>query len=190
MATRDESALRPQIILRELFAGSALASISEALERAAARARDLGFVALQLGLQPPSEVSELAKFHAAITLQCVRDGKPMAPTAMISGGPLLGKAGPATHAEFLLALALALDGHRAIYAYALGPDATMDGSTGFGVHIGPDTLARARQLRIDVHERLTANKAQSVFELLGDCEKLAFAPTQSGALRAILITLE
>lgn len=188
MATRDESALRPRTILCELFADSAIAPISETLERAAARARDMGFVVLPLGLQPPSDATELAKFHAAIALQCVRHGNPMAPTAMISAGPLLAKSGPATHAEFLLALALALDGHRTIYAYACGPDAPNDGSTGLGIHIGPDTLARARQLRIDVPGRLAANAALSVFGLLGDCEKMASATGQSGILRAILIT--
>jgi len=188
MATRDESALSPRSVLCELFAGSAVATTSEALERAAAKARDMGFVVLLLGLQPPSDASELAKFHAAIALQCARHGNPMAPTAMISAGPLLAKTGPATHAEFLLALALALDGHRAIYAYACGPDAMNDTSTGLGVHMGPDTLARAQQLRIDVPGRVNANAARSVFELLGDCEKLPHAPAQASMLRAILIT--
>lgn len=188
MATSGESPLRPRTVLGELFACSAVATTAQALQHAGDRARDFGFVVLPLGLQAPSDVTELAKFHAAIALQSVRHGNPMAPTAIISGGPLLAKAGPATHAEFLLALALALDGHHAIYAYACGPDASTDGSTGLGALIGPDTLARARQLRIDVAQRLTACDANSVFELLGDCEKLVLAPAQASMLRAILVT--
>lgn len=190
MATRDDAPLRPQTVLCTLFAGAAAATTSQALERAAARARDLGFVVLELGVQPPSEASELAKFHAAIALQCVRHGIPMAPTAIVSGGPLLTKTGSATQAEFLLALALALDGHLAIHAYACGQDTRRGGSSGLGVQIGPDTLARAQQLHIDVPRRLTAGQAHSVFELLGDCEQLALPPVQEGVLRAILITQE
>ena len=143
---------------------------------------------LQLGLQLPAEVNEVAKYHAAIALQCVRDGNPMAPTVMLSGGALLAKAGLATQAEFLLALALALDEHRAIYAYACGPDATSDSPAASGVQIGPDTLARVRQLRVDVLERLAACDARSVFELLGDCEQLPLAPAPASVLRAILVT--
>ncbi len=188
MSTCDDAPPRPQMVLRDLFAGAALAATSEALERAALRARDLGFVVLQLGIQPRSDASELAKFHAAIALQCVRHGNPMAPTAIISGGPLYEKNSLATQADFLLALALALDEHRAIYAFACGPSVTTGESTGFSVQIGPDTLARARQLRIDVAQRLAAGEAKSVFELLGDCEHLAIAVAQTSVLRAILIT--
>ena len=188
MPIRGELPLWPQTVLRELFACPGAATMSQSLDSAAVRARELGFVVLQLGSQSPTDVNEIAKFHAAIALQCVRDGNPMVPTVMLSGGALLAKAGLATHAEFLLALALALDGHRAIYAYACGPDATNDGSAASGVQIGPDTLGRMRQLRVDVIERLATCDAKSVFELLGDCEKLALAPASASVLRAILVT--
>ena len=187
MLTRGEPPLRPQTLLRQLFAGSGMVTTLQALERAAARARDLGFVVLPLGLQAPADVNELAKFHAAIALQCVRDGHPMAPTAMISGGPLLAKTGLATHAEFLLALALAFDGHGAIYAYACGPDVTREESTAWGAQIGPDTLVRARQLQVNVGQSLAASNAKSVFKLLGEEEKLPLDAAQASVLRAILV---
>ena len=188
MLIRGERPLQPRLILRELFASPGVGTMLQALERAESRARELGFVVLQLGLQPPTDVNEIAKYHAAIALQCVRDGNPMAPTVMLSGGALLAKAGLATHAEFLLTLALALNEHRAIYAYACGPDRKNNGSAAAGVQIGPDTLARVRQLRVDVMERLAACDAGSVFELLGECEQLPLAPAPASVLRAILVT--
>ncbi|HYA66508.1 MAG TPA: hypothetical protein VEE84_07455 [Burkholderiaceae bacterium] len=190
MSTPIQSPEAPRSVLRELFAGSDASSTSDALELAATRARAHGFVVLQLGVQPPTELRELAKFHAAIALQCVRFGHPMAPTAIVSGGPLLAPDGHASPAEFVLALALALDEHRAIYAYACIADAQSEGSACFGALIGPDSLARARQLHIDLAQRLVAGDAKAACKLLGDYEEMTPSPVAKGVLRAILITQE
>jgi len=188
MIARADVPATPRSILSHLFAGSADATASEMLEEAAARARSDGFVVLSLGWQAGADIRELASFHAAIALQCVRHGAPMVPTAIVSGGPVSESAGLASPADFLLALALALNAQQSIYAYACGPDARADRSSSFGVYIDPDTLARGRTLAIDLAKCLTTGEARSVFERLGDYRLLTAAPVDASVLRAILIT--
>jgi len=189
MIARDEPSAAARTLLRELFAGAA-DTAADALEQAANRARAQGFIVLQVGVQQSGQVREVANFHAAIALQCARHGNPMAPTVIVSAGPLLSGAACASPADFLLALTLAIDGHRGMYAYACGSIPNRGEFSGLGAFIDPGTLKRARESRIDVTARLIAGDAVSVFEHLGDCEDLAAIPIAWGVLRAILITPE
>lgn len=192
MTKSDDLPLMPRSILRELFAGSSAGTTPEALEQAARRARSRGFVVLQLGVQEATDARELARLHAAIALQCVRHGHAAAPTAILSGGPLVLQDGQAEHphAQFLLALAMALDAHRAIYACACGPAARSGALAGAAAFIGPDTLARAYEMRINLAQRFASNEGRSVFEQLADYKDLPAAPPDKSVLRAILITQE
>jgi hydroxypyruvate reductase len=179
----------PRATLAALLAGAA-ADPAAALQRAADRARDRAFVVLPLGLQPATDARELASLHAAIALQSVRHGRPMAPTVILSAGPVLHAGAAAGAADFLLALALALDENPLIHAGAChaGTPAPGGGAPQTGFCIGPATVRRSLAAGLQPGALLAGGKAPALFAALGD----TFAATAGTGcvLRAILIGLE
>jgi len=101
-----------------------------------------------------------------------------------------GRGGP--NAEFLLALALALDGRAGVYAqiHALACDTDgIDGSEdNAGALIAPDSLARARALGIDAEASLADNDAYGFFAALGNLIITGPTYTNVNDFRAILLT--
>jgi glycerate-2-kinase len=180
----------PRNFLRALFTGAPPDDAAGALRMAAARAAARGYVVLPLGLQPATDTRELAGLHAAIALQSVRHGRPLAPTVILSAGPVLRAGAPAGAADFLLALALSLDEHAAIHATACGPAVTPDsaGAALAGFLAGPDTVPRALAHRLQPGGRLLAGEAPAFFAALGDSYALEPAPGE--VLRAIFIALD
>ena len=180
--------------LGELFTGAPPADPVAALNLAAARARARAYVVLPLGLQPATEARELASLHAAIALQSVRHGRPLAPTLILSGGPVLRDGAAAGAADFLLALALSLDENAAIHAFASGPAPVpasaaakpADSNTAF--LLGPDTVRRAHALGLQPGAHLVAGEARAFFAALGDGHSAAPAPDQ--VLRAVFISVD
>src|SRR3990170_1009487 len=90
-------------------------------------ARDAGAAPLILGDSIEGEAREVAKVMAGIALQVRRHGQPApAPCVLLSGGEttvtLRGKGRGGGNLEFLLALAIALDGHPGIHALAADTD--------------------------------------------------------------------
>jgi len=79
-----------------------------------------------------------------------------------------GKGRGGRNAEFLLSLAIALDGRADISALAADTDGIDGSEDNAGAIIGPDTLRRAASAGIDVVKRLADNDAYSVFSALGD----------------------
>ena len=178
----------PRTVLEAWFAG-APADPAAALGQAAARARERAFVVLPLGLQAETDARELASLHAAIALQSVRHGRPMAPTVLLSAGPVLHNGAAAGAADFLLALALSLDENPLIHAWASGAGVPADagGTENSGYWIGPDTIRRSLAAGLQPGAILARGEAPTLFAALGD----AVAPTaRSGhVLRAILICM-
>jgi len=179
----------PRNLLAALLADAPPAPAA-ALRQAADRAREHAFVVLPLGLQAATDARELASLHAAIALQSVRHGRPMAPTVLLSAGPVLHNGAPAGAAEFLLALALSLDQNPLIHACASDADAPAAGSgtatTGFW--IGPDTIRRSLAAGLQPGASLARGEALALFTALGDTYA---APAGSGTvLRAILISVD
>jgi hydroxypyruvate reductase len=182
----------PRAFLGELFTGAPPADAVAALNLAAARARARAYVVLPLGLQPAADARELASLHAAIALQSVRHGRPLAPTLILSAGPVLRKGAAAGAADFLLALALSLDEHAAMHALACGPAPApavgepADGNTAF--LLGPDTVRRAHALGLQPGACLLAGAARAFFAALGDGHCTVPAPDQ--VLRAVFISVD
>jgi hydroxypyruvate reductase len=172
----------PRDFLAGLFAGAASLDAAATLSAAAARAQRRAFVALSLGLQAATDAHELAALHAAIAQQSLRHGRPLAPTILLSAGPVTRGGAAAGGADFLLALALALDENRAIYAVACGPVPQ------HACLMDPATIARAAARGLAPAAHLRAGTALAFFAALGDTFCLEPAPPH--VLRAILITQE
>ncbi len=96
-----------------------------------------------------------------------------------------GRGGPNT--EYLLALALALDGREGVYAIACDTDGIDGSEDNAGAVIGPDTLARARAEGLAAQDFLENNDAYAFFEALGDLIMTGPTLTNVNDFRAILV---
>lgn len=169
-----------------------IATPQMALEAAAAVARRAGVTPVLLGDSIEGEAREVARVMAAIALQVRRHGQPFpAPCVLLSGGEttvtVRGTGRGGRNVEFLLALALALDGAAGIHALAGDTDGVDGLVETAGALVAPDTLARAWAKGLRPRERLDDNDAHSFFEALGDT--LVSGPTLTNVndFRAILI---
>ncbi|HTK34667.1 MAG TPA: glycerate kinase [Caulobacteraceae bacterium] len=169
-----------------------IATAHDAL-RAAAAACPAGIVPVMLSAALEGAAAEVARSQAQMARTIAAAGLPARPPAVIlSGGETTvavrnpqGRGGRNTH--YLLALAIALDGHPAIHAMACdtdGVDGTQDNA---GAVVGPDTLARARALGLDPTAMLQANQAYDLFERLGDLVRTGPTRTNVNDFRAVLI---
>jgi hydroxypyruvate reductase len=163
-----------------------------ALEAAAAVARDAGWHAHILGDAIEGESRDVAKVHAGIALQVARRGQPFAtPCVLLSGGEttvtLRGQGCGGRNVEFLLALAIALDGAPGIHALAGDTDGVDGQQEVAGATLSPDTLARARALGLCARDLLDDNDGHGFFEALGDAIVTGPTLTNVNDFRAILI---
>jgi glycerate 2-kinase len=162
------------------------------LEAAAAAARAAGVEPVILGDSIEGEAREVARAFAAIALQIARRGQPAPPPAvLLSGGEttvtVRGRGRGGRNSEFLLALALALDGCAGIHALAADTDGIDGTEDNAGAVVSPDTLARAGRAGLDPRKALADNDAYGFFAGLGDL--LVTGPTHTNVndFRAILI---
>jgi hydroxypyruvate reductase len=147
---------------------------------------------LILGDAIEGEAREVGKALAGIARSCARHGFPSAsPCVLLSGGEttvtLKGGGRGGRNTEFLLGLALALDGTPAIHALAADTDGIDGSDDNAGAFVGPDSLARARAQGVDIHAHMNANDAWGYFSALGDL--LVTGPTRTNVndFRAILV---
>ena len=89
--------------------------------------------------------------------------------------------------EYLLGLAIALDGAPNIYAIACDTDRIDGTEDNAGGIIVPDTLARAGELGLDPRAALAQNQTYEFFEALGDLVITGPTRTNVNDLRAIII---
>ncbi len=173
-----------------------IASPRRMLEAAAAEASRLGIAPLILGDAIEGEAREVGKALAGMALSCGRHGFPAKkPCVLLSGGEttvtLKGEGGRGgRNTEFLLGLALALDGAPGIHALAADTDGIDGSADNAGAFVTPETLRRARELGLDIRGFMAANDARGFFSALGDL--LVTGPTRTNVndFRAILIGLE
>jgi glycerate 2-kinase len=91
------------------------------------------------------------------------------------------------NSEYLLALAIALDGHPGIHAIACDTDGIDGSEDNAGAVITPDTLARAHAAGLDARAYLDNNDAYGFFEALGDLVISGPTLTNVNDFRAILV---
>jgi glycerate 2-kinase len=122
----------------------------------------------------------------------VLHGQPFArPCVILSGGEttvtLRGDGRGGRNAQFLLSLALALDGVPGVHAIACDTDGIDGSQNNAGALYGPDCLARAARLHLHPAAMLANNDAYGFFSALG--ELVVSGPTRTNVndLRALLI---
>lgn len=169
-----------------------IATPQRSLEAAAEVARAHGLTPVILGDAIEGEAAEVGRVMAGITRSALRHGHPApAPCVLLSGGEctvkVRGDGRGGRNVEFLLGLAVALDGLPGVWAIAGDTDGIDGMGPAAGAVVGPDTLARAVGLGIDPVARLASNDAHPLFEVLGD--QVAPGPTLTNVndFRAVLV---
>ena len=174
-----------------------VATPQQALLAAADAARRAGVTPLVLADAIEGEAREVAVVHAGIARQVAAQQLVVGervlplPALLLSGGEttvtVRGGGRGGRNAEFLLALAVALDGHPAIHALAADTDGIDGTEDNAGALCGPDTKARAAGAGIDLRARLADNDGYSAFQALGDLVVTGPTLTNVNDFRAILV---
>jgi hydroxypyruvate reductase len=169
-----------------------VASPQASLEAAAAVATAAGVTPVILGDAIEGEAAEVARVMAGIAKHCAMHGQPARPPCvLISGGEttvtVRGQGRGGRNAEFLLGLAVALDGHPGIFGIACDTDGIDGTEDNAGALLAPDTPARARAAGLHLRDRLADNDGYGVFAALGDLVVTGPTLTNVNDFRAILI---
>jgi len=158
-----------------------IATPQMALEAAAQAAREAGVAAHILSDRLQGEARDVGIVLGGIALQVAERGQPFAPPCvLLSGGEtsvtVRGHGRGGRNVEFLLSLALTLNGHRGIHAIAADTDGVDGLEEIAGALLTPDSLERAW------------NEGINAREALGDSVVTGPTHTNVNDFRAILIT--
>jgi len=170
-----------------------IATAQHALDAAAGAARAAGYTPLVLGSALEGEARDVALDHAAVVRKVLAQGQPVPPPCVIlSGGEttvtVSGQGRGGRNAEFLLALAIALDGLPGVHALACDTDGIDGTEDNAGALLDPATLRQALAAGLDASALLADNDAYSFFDRLG--KLIITGPTRTNVndFRAILIS--
>jgi glycerate 2-kinase len=169
-----------------------IATPQMALEAAAAVARDAGITVHILGDAIEGEARDVGKVFAGIARQVAERDQPFAaPCILLSGGEttvtVRGSGRGGRNVEYLLSLAIALEGHEGIHALAGDTDGVDGQEEIAGAYLSPDSLERARALGLKPKDMLDNNDAHSFFGALNDSVMTGPTLTNVNDFRAILI---
>jgi hydroxypyruvate reductase len=169
-----------------------IATPQMSLEAAAAVARAAGVTPLILGDSLEGEAREVGRVMAGIARQASLRGQPApAPCVLLSGGEttvtVRGKGRGGRNVEFLLSLAVELDGLVGVFALAGDTDGIDGAEEVAGAIVTPNTLARAEARGIRAKASLADNDGHGFFEALGDQVITGPTLTNVNDFRAVLI---
>jgi hydroxypyruvate reductase len=169
-----------------------VASPQLSLEAAAEVARRSGITPLILGDALEGEAREVGKVMAGIARQAALRGQPAPPpVVLLSGGEttvtLKGRGRGGRNVEFLLSLAIELDGLPGVFALAADTDGVDGAGEAAGAVVAPDTLLRAAGRGIGAKARLADNDGHGFFAALGDQVVTGPTLTNVNDFRAILV---
>ena len=169
-----------------------IATPQMALEAAAKRAQELGINSLILGDSIEGEAKEVAKVMAGITRQVRTFGQPIKPPCLLlSGGEttvtLSGNGVGGRNVEFLLALAIQLQGQSCISAIACDTDGVDGAADIAGAIITEHSLNDADRKGLDANAFLMNNDAHTFFEKIGQSVVTGPTMTNVNDFRAIFI---
>lgn len=209
-AVRDHAIDLPDRIVRHLqdapedapksddprFAGNVvqvIASAARSLEAAADVARSTGVEAMILSDAIEGEAREVARMHGAMAREVAQRGRPFAaPVVMLSGGETTvtikgdhGRGG--RNSEFMLSLALEIEGCAGISALAADTDGIDGSEDNAGAFADGQTVIRMRAAGLDPAALLAGHDAWSAFDAVGQLFVTGPTGTNVNDLRAILI---
>ncbi|MBN8775082.1 glycerate kinase type-2 family protein [Thiomonas arsenitoxydans] len=172
-----------------------IATPRQMLQAVAEACAQAGLPAHILADDMEGESRDIALAHAALARSVARHGTPFAkPCVILSGGETTvtvvkgstpGKGGRGT--EFLLALALALDGEAGVWALAGDTDGIDGSEDNAGAWITPDTLTRARAAGLNPRTVLDGHDAYTLFATTGDLLTPGPTYTNVNDFRAVLV---
>lgn len=169
-----------------------IATPKMALDAAAMAARRFGLTPVILGDAIEGEAREVGTVMAATALSVQHNGQPVAaPCVLLSGGEttvtMRGEGRGGRNSEFLLALALALNGAAGIAAMACDTDGIDGSEDNAGAWCDEGLLAAAREAGIDLRAHLAQNDAYTAFAALDRLVVTGPTLTNVNDFRAILI---
>ena len=169
-----------------------ISTAHRSLEAAAEVFRANGVAAAILGDSITGEAREVGKVMAAIAREVRTYGSPFrSPVALISGGECTvtvrakGRGGRCS--EFLLSLALELDGMDGVHAICADTDGIDGSEDNAGALLAPNSLARAARHGLEAKNLLAGNDAWAFFSGIGDLVVTGPTLTNVNDYRAILI---
>nr|WP_233505950.1 glycerate kinase [Rhodoferax lacus] len=169
-----------------------IATAQLALRAAEVHAQQLGLQVVNLGGAIEGESREVARAQASMVREIRASHKARKPSLLLSGGEttvtVRGNGRGGRNAEFLLALALELQGEAGVYALACDTDGIDGVEDNAGGVIAPDSLRRASGLGLDPVALLANNDAYAFF--LGLQDLITTGPTRTNVndFRAIFIS--
>jgi hydroxypyruvate reductase len=169
-----------------------IASAALSLEAAATLARSRGIEAAILSDSIEGEARDVAQVHAAIAKEILTRNRPFAkPVVLLSGGEttvtLRGQGRGGRNGEFLLALAIAIDGAEGISALAADTDGIDGSEDNAGAFVDGGTATRLRHAGIDPLAALANNDAYTAFRTIGDLLVTGPTGTNVNDFRAIIV---
>lgn len=177
----------PRLAMADL---AIIAAPAQSLAAAKAEAEGLGVEVRMLGDALEGEARDLARVQAALAIAIASEGLDH-PVLLLSGGECTvtrqgdGRGGP--NAEYVLAAALALDGHPQIHVLACDTDGVDGVEEVAGAYAGPDVLQLAANQKVSAELALANNDAHSFFHNVGG--QIVTGPTLTNVndFRAILV---
>jgi glycerate 2-kinase len=169
-----------------------IGSNRQAVDAAAAQARELGFHTTVLSTFMEGETREVARVHAAIAKEILASGRPVKrPACMISGGEttvtVRGSGLGGRNQEFALAAAIDLAGLENVAILSAGTDGSDGPTDAAGAIAGGTTVARASKLGMNATEYLANNDSYHFFERIGDLIKTGPTGTNVMDVRILLV---
>ncbi|WP_416050729.1 glycerate kinase type-2 family protein [Cupriavidus basilensis] len=182
---RDERLARSEVRM--------IATPAISLAAAARAAAAAGIQPYVLGDRIEGEAADVGKVMAGIAFQAAQGTEPFQlPCVLLSGGEttvtVKGDGRGGRNVEFLLSLAIALDGHPNVFALAADTDGVDGIEEIAGAYADPTTLARGWQREMVPHAFLANNDGHTYFEALGDSIVTGPTLTNVNDFRALLIT--
>lgn len=178
------------------LAGNSVATIASAalsLDAAAGLAREKGIAAAVLSDAIEGEARDVGLVHAALAREIATRNRPFAkPVVLLSGGEttvtLRAKGGRGgRNAEFLLSLAIAIDGMEGITALAADTDGIDGSGDNAGAFADGGSAQRMRAAGIDPQAALAGNDAYGAFAAIGDLLVTGPTGTNVNDFRAIVV---
>jgi hydroxypyruvate reductase len=170
-----------------------IATAHRSLEAAGEIFRAKGIQPVILGDTVTGEAAEVAKVFSSLVKEIRKYGAPFRPpVALISGGEctvtVRGEGGRGGRcAEFLLSLAVELEGTGKVWAIAADTDGIDGTEDNAGAIVSPDTLERARRKGVDAKALLARHDSYGFFSALGDLVVTGPTRTNVNDYRAILV---